>query len=342
MSRRFRCLGAFLKGDGEPMIGDRLRWRLRSWIRAGCAIITLVAADGYPPNATAEILTVLSPEHYIRVGDLVGLTPEQAQNRLAGFQANWPRMIGFEIATPRGLLSFAPMREYLRDEDATEIEDRFRNHSEWLSNQWSECETKLERADGSGWQDEFLYFTLMFRNGRVAGVWTQRPGQRPKPYAGTLPLQDGEAFLSRWAMTPLGGDALLAVWCSKHENVLYPPVGGTWHWPGASDWMALSVLPFAIELPFLNAARVKRKREGRALYDRLTPGGTLDGGLTTFTRQYRSVKILRGRDPAYVVLRLDLGAYPSRSINDEDDYAEVGVRNGVIIWRRLGYTETDP
>ena len=64
------------------------------------------------PAWSAVRKTELSPPQVVRVADLIGLTPAEAQARLTGLPDAWPKVLGLEMATPHGVLSFAAVDEW--------------------------------------------------------------------------------------------------------------------------------------------------------------------------------------------------------------------------------------
>jgi hypothetical protein len=312
---------------------------MKSAVRLALALTFLGQAGG----GQARIVdTEISQPHYVFVRDLIGLSPAQVQNRLSGLDNNWPKVMSFELATARGLLSFAVLTDYLQDTASMEIRARGRNRAmgPGMPKVWSECTVRTD--------DDDAYDTLlMFRDGKLEGVWSKRDATADgasAPAPGQLPLEDGEAFMSRWGRTLVNKDSAMTVRCVKHESVSDRPLASRQAQDGlsASDFQGVALLPFAVELPFMNASRIANKRRGVALYEHLGPGYPLPGGLTSFLSGHAVANVFRGRDQNYVILKIDLGAYEGRNLSNSNDYGLIGVRDGVVRWRALEYSRASP
>jgi hypothetical protein len=275
------------------------------------------------------------------VRDLIGLSPAQVQIRLTGLDDNWPKVMSFEVVTSRGVLSFAVLDDYMQDAASMEIRARGRNRAldAGMPKVWSACTV--------GTDEDTAYDTLlMFKDNKLESVWSKRDAAADttsEPAAGQLPLEDGEAFMAHWGRTLMNKDSAMTVRCAKHESVSERPLASSRaHGLSAGDLQGMALLPFAAELPFMNAGRTANKRRGVALYEQLGPGYPLPGGLQTFLSGHTVARVVRGRDQSYVILKIDLGAYEGRNLSNSDDFGLVGVRDGVVQWRALDYSRASP
>lgn len=285
------------------------------------------------------IETEISPKHVVVVGDLIGLSPLQVQRRLVGVDVDWPNPMGFEVATSQGVLSFAELEEYLEDAGAIEFSARLRNESDIPPISRSACSNRA-----TPYKHGVL---LMFRDGKFAGVWSPRDPVSDTTFyatAGTLPLEDGDAFTSHWGRQLLDERAELTIQCTKTEvqRAPNPPPRSGQEFFSASDMQGLALLPFAVTLPFMNSSRAARQRSGAALYQQLTPGYRLPGGLKGFLLTRSGVDAVRGAAPNYAVLKIDMGGYPTKNLSNFKDFGLVGVRNDVVVWRSLDYSAASP
>jgi len=297
---------------------------------------------GSASQSHAKIVeTEISPPHQVVIRDLMGLSPAQVQARLTGLDENWPKVMSFDALTSRGVLSFAVLDDYVQDAASMEIMARGRNRAlAGMPTAWSGCTVRTD-------EDAAYDTLLMFKDDKLEGVWSRRDAAADtstRAAAGQLPLEDGEAFLGHWGRTLMSSDSTITVRCAKHERASDRPLASKPAKEGlsASDMQGLALLPFAIELPFMNASRAANKRRGVALYDQLRPGYSLPGGLQSFLSRHAIANVLRSRDPNYVILRIDLGAYEGRNLSNSDDFGLVGVRDGVIQWRALEYSRASP
>jgi hypothetical protein len=298
---------------------------------------------GLARESQAKIIeTEISPPHQVLVRDLIGLSPAQVQNRLTGIDDNWPKVMSFDVLTSRGVLSFAVLDDYVQDAASLEIRARGRNRAldAGMPKVWSACTVRTE-------EDAAYDTLLMFKDDKLEGVWSKRDAAADttsNAAAGQLPLEDGEAFMTHWGRTMLDNDSSMTVRCAKHENVSDRPLASRQAQDGlsAGDLQSLALLPFAAELPFMNAGRTTNKRRGVALYEQLGPGYLLPGGLQTFLSGHTVASVVRGWDQNYVILKIDLGAYEGRNLANSDDFGLVGVRDGVVQWRALDYSLASP
>ena len=307
-------------------------------LRFALAVMMLACASG----SQAEIIqTEISPPHTVAVRDLIGLTPAQTQRRLTGLEIDWPRITGLEMLSGHDLLSFAAVDDYLNDPAAVELSAKSRtrgdeNPRNWPKS-WSGC--VVEATPGGNGS-----ILLMFRNDRLEGVWSG-PSVATKtslaPDADTLPLADSQVFLAHWGRTLVDPDTRLTTRCNRHEIASARPPSRPRRL-SASDTQGLALAPFTVGLPVMNGARGAHRRAGPALYAQLAPGYRLPGGLHGFLSQHGGVRAIHGRDPDYVILKVDLGGYPSRNLSNTEDFGLVGVRGGVVAWRALDYSQAAP
>jgi hypothetical protein len=300
--------------------------------------LTILAWSG---EGQAKIIdTELSPPHTIAVHDLIGLTPAQVQRRLTGLDVDWPRTVGLEVAAGPDLLSFSAIDEDLSDAAAAERWARWRTYAERLPKVWSSCSVSAE-------PDRRGPLLLMFRNDRLEQVWEREsagPDTTFRPAAdGALPLADGAAFLARWGRRSVDEATRLTVRCVRRESVAAGPADRQAKRGrlSASDMQGLALAPFAVGLPVMNGERGAQQRAGAALYAQLAPGYRLPDPPTRFASEHGGVRAIRG-DPGYVVLKVDLGGYPSRNLSNRKDFALIGVRDGVVAWRSLEYSLASP
>ena len=303
--------------------------------------LTMLAWPGGSQARSRIVETEISPPHTVVVRDLLGLAPAQVQRRLTGLDADWPRNADLEVSSERGLLSFAAVDEYLFDPAATEGMARARTDGASLPKVSSSCSVKAE-PDGDG------PLLLMFRNDRLEGVWSRRnagPDTTFRPtVAGALPLADGEAFLAHWGRILVGEGTRLTVRCVRRERAADQPVQVRARREGlsASDMQGLALLPFAVGLPAMNSGRSAHQRAGAAFYAQLAPGYRLPDAPRRFASEHAGVRAMRGSDPDYVVLKIDLGGYSSRNLANVEDFGLVGVRNGIVAWRAVEYGLASP
>lgn len=301
-----------------------------------------LAFFGLARESHAKIVeTEISPPHQVLVRDLLGLSPAEVQSRLSGLEDNWPKVMSFEVVTSRGVLSFAVLTDYLQDAAGMEIIARGRNRAlAGMPKVWSACTVRTE--DDAAWDT-----LLMFKDNKLEGVWSKRDAAADTtsdPAADQLPLEEGEAFMAHWGRTLMNKDSSMTVRCAKHESVSdrlltsRPAQDGL----SASDLQGMALLPFAAELPFMNAGRTANKRRGVALYEQLGPGYPLPGGLQTFLSGHTVTSVVRGRDQNYMILKINLGAYEGRNLSNSDDFGLVGVKDGVVQWRALAYSRAAP
>lgn len=297
------------------------------------AVLFLLA---WPDGGRAQ---PISREHVVVVRDLIGRSPLEVQRQLVGLDIDWPRQMDFELATARGVLSFATLEGNLRDPGSARFQARARTATEGPPMSMTSC-----RNTGPLYGDGVL---LMYRNGKLDGVWSPpASGWDANVYSapGKLPLEDGEAFMTRWGRKPLDGQTELIIECQTLElrRGPRPRTQSGQEFLSASDMQGLALLPFAVTLPFMNSSRARHQRAGAALYQQLAPGYPLPGGLKTFLRGRSGVDVIKGSAPGYAVLRINMGGGPTRNLANFEDFALVGVRNDRVEWRSLEYSRASP
>ncbi len=163
-----------------------------------------------------------------------------------------------------------------------------------------------------------------FYNQPVATPYIARPGD--------LLLADGLGFLTRWDKERMAASDRLGVGC-----LAKPARAVTGAHPHGSlqslfDNPAVVLIPLAVTLPFKNHERQVASERGVALLAGLRPGDALNEPVARFAEDHAGVQMFTGGDPAYVVLKINMGAPPSRHIDDTDVHALVGVRNNHVEW----------
>ena len=99
----------------------------------------------------------------------------------------------------------------------------------------------------------------------------------------------------------------------------------------AGELQGLAGLPFAVQLPGLNAERVRAAREGPEALAQLSPGAAVPGGVAGFLEHHHGVYAEQGVG-GYRILVFDLGAPPSRNLSRMNAYAFAGVRDEIVEW----------
>jgi hypothetical protein len=293
------------------------------------------------------VKTEIGSEHRVRLGDLVGLPPEEVGQKLTGQAVRWPTPMGLEMASPQGTMTFANLDEWMSDEAGHEIGRRGADDSDFKPDAFSSC-----RANFTDTKDAPTVFafsiedgkvkkslekersagdlTLEFVNGRFTQAWSI-PDQ-PATQSGPT-LEDGATFTSRWARRPLSADVTLSIQCWRHTPVRQLALGRKPLPDVAGNLQGLALLPFALELPSLNARRATALRDGAMVYDQLAPGAEIPGGVEAFAAKHPVIAVRPGPDPHYVLLQVDLGAYPSRNLTYFHHEALIGVRDGRVLFR---------
>lgn len=201
---------------------------------------------------------------------------------------------------------------------------------------------------GRGW--------FVFENGVLTGVRPDAPIPRrvegtepvsaatvqamvlgPQPLSpltvapGRLPLSDGAGVLERLPAAP--ADLSVNSLCVElpERGLAQRDIGMDVIW----GMVGLTVLPF---VPFQKAEENRADRQGGALLDSVEPGSVLTGGVETFVRRRRGVRVYRDSvDPTFAVIAVKLG-------NGADNIADLGllgVRGDQVVWKvRRDYGQT--
>lgn len=302
-------------------------------LRLAAALVLLAWPDGGRAQP-------VSREHIVVVRDLIGRSPLEVQRKLVGLDIDWPRQMDFELATARGVLSFATLEDNLRDPGAARFSTQSRTRTEGPPMSMTSC-GNIGPLYGNG-------VLLMYRNGKLDRVWSPPPSGwlDASVYSapGKLPLEDGEAFMTRWGRKPLDAQMELTIECQTLElrRGPRPRAESKQEFLSASDMQGLALMPFAVTLPFMNSSRARHQRAGAALYQQLAPGYRAPGGLKAFLRGRSGVDVIKGTSPGYVVLRINMGGGPTRNLSNFEDFAMVGVRNDLVEWRSLEYGSAAP
>jgi hypothetical protein len=83
--------------------------------------------------------TVISPRHSVRLSELIGLSPADAQQKLTGLPTTWPTPMALEVKSPDGVHGFVDLHAFLQDRGAGEIEVRALGHSDQTLTGFSQC-----------------------------------------------------------------------------------------------------------------------------------------------------------------------------------------------------------
>jgi len=319
-------------------------------IRAiGAAILAVVmGCQGVQAQPAAT-----PPLTSLAVSDLIGLSPIAVRARLAQLPETWPVRPELTLQTSEGTLAFISLGSLLMDPALREELNRIDARSDPApAPAMIVCQDYLTMG---GQTSEAGLTTLVFRDNRLDAVlrYEDEPAMGPAPavggspsawrafmkrprsspyiaHPGDLPLDDGPGFLNRWNKRPLSPGDTIGVACVhragqsliKSDRGLAPPTAG--------DFQGLALLPFAPTLPFKNTRRVKARLAGAALLGQLKIGATLPPG---FLDSDPGIRVNRAKvPPDYVVLSIDMGAYPSRNLGETDDVALVGVRGRRVEW----------
>lgn len=311
----------------------------RRTISRFAAPLALLAATALPgcgaPRSDTHVRysfveRIISPRHTVRLSELIGLSPTEAQQKLTGLSAVWPSPMALEVAEADGLHSFIDLLGFLDDEAARKIAVLGRGHSEFRPIGFSQC-TAGYSDDAGGDPVGAILDTLEFRDRHLIGAWREPPeGEAHRP---TVTLEDGPNFTSRWDRKALPLTTPFAVGCTRHDVVTTTIQSTTQPEDVAGDMQGMALLPFAVLLPGLNAKREAAMREGGVAFAELRPGTRLAGGAVAFATNHRFVLAHPSADPSYVLLEVDLGAYPSRNLTYFHQIGLAGVRNDLVMWR---------
>jgi hypothetical protein len=319
-------------------------------------VIAATLAGCAPPRAQRYIAptlvkTEIVPKHRVRLADLVGLSPAAVQQKLTGLAVAWPTPMGLEISSPDGALAFANLGEWMSDDDGHEIGRRGVDHADGMPAAFASCDARYANpkdapmAIGVDVQNGHIIKTLVketlawqvaleFRNGRFIQAW--RPSDEPRKPGGPT-LESGAGFTRTWERQPLGADVALDITCWRRTPVGRPDAGAGRHADLAGDLQGLAAVPPALGLPALNARRADAMRDGAAIYDQLTPGSEVPGGVEAFTAKHPVIVVRPGADPRYRLLQVDMGSYTGRNQTYFHHEALIGVWEGRVLFRtRIG------
>lgn len=179
------------------------------------------------------------------------------------------------------------------------------------------------RAPGESWSDHL----------RTSIVEGHDPVLSVTP--GRLPLSDADGFLNRRPDMRVPADAVLTYACQPLPPL--PTIDRGHKDPAGFDstglMQGLALLPFAWQLPGLNAERREARVAGPALYARMQLGQVLPGGGRGFARANRGVRRYADAvDPGYEVLAINLGEEPNNNLSRRNRTALIGVRDGRVVW----------
>jgi hypothetical protein len=308
------------------------------------------------PAALAASPELLS-DRVVAVGELIGLTPGEVRTRISAAPADWPWRPALEMAEPGGgTVSFIQLYPLLQDPALREHLARF------IAGQrvgpppaHIACETLSDTAGGAPKGAGPLW--LMFRDGRLAQVLETGPPtardpeiqgsvkDRPKsfgemarlpiasPYPvdlGDLPLADGLGFLTRWRQVPAAASTRIRVRCGRQAEP--GPLRRTPTRLSDYNPQGLVGLPFVPAMPFINAHRRKAAEHGAAAMAALRLGEPAPGGADEFAKTHAGVRVLPGREPGYAVLAINVGALAGNQLENTDQVALAGLRDGRVAW----------
>ena len=290
--------------------------------------------------APAAAQTPASPTSH-PVSALIGLSPQEVQMRLAGDTA------GFETPAPSlSVWTPAGTRAVLSADDLTRPVQRVPG-ARWCVSTIADVQT------GPGGP------RLVFRDGRLERVVfappiTRAPSpERPAgmsdraysrlrwesslrrplqtvfpPSPGALPMEDGAAVLERLSAAP--ENAALLTTCRTIEPRA-PRTGG-----GETNVaQGLALLPFAVALPGINAERARDRERGATTFAALELGEALPGGVEGFAKANSGIQVLRGLDPAFAIVAVNLGEAQSNNLSRRNEAGLAGVRDGRVVWLAL-------
>jgi len=163
-----------------------------------------------------------------------------------------------------------------------------------------------------------------FYNQPVSTPYIARPGD--------LLLADGLGFMARWDKVRMAASDRLGVGCLAKPVAAATSAHPHGSLQGVFDNPAVVLIPLAVTLPFKNHERRLASKRGVALLTALRPGDALNEPVARFAEDHAGVQMVTGGDPAYVVLKIDMGAPPGRHIDNTDVHALVGVRNNHVEW----------
>src|SRR5262249_40269900 len=150
---------------------------------------------------------------------------------------------------------------------------------------------------------------------RRAHDWPVAMIKRPRhdpfiEHGGDLPLEAGIVSTLPRLGDPLGAHAFLALDCLAppplKPRTRPAPATQPRRFDSAGFAQGLVLLPFAVELPSINAERRRARVEGPRTVASVQIGQTLPGGPGGFARQRGGVHVYPGRDKSYAILSVNL------------------------------------
>lgn len=292
------------------------------------AFTGLLTALASSSAMAAVAVTPLGPARTVRIADLIWRTPTEVRAALAGPAIDGSTEYAFEMLDQGRRIGAIRVADLVMDGASREIQARGRSKASGrLPSAWTQCAIKFADDPAAADVDDAYLGRLVFEGGRLARILVGPTTRVIAALPGPGSLAQGESALGGWGETIAPSRSLTST-CTRQAMVADPRDrrlrgGGTWN---PQD---LAGLPFVFGQPFRNAHRVRAQRDGPRLYESLSPGTRV----TAEVSGSGLVRTFRTAEPSYAVLRLDMGAYPSLSLDDTDDYGLVGVRNGIVVWR---------
>lgn len=296
----------------------------RNLASTGLLLAALISSS----SVAAVTATSLGPARTVRIAELIGRTPTEVRAALAGPAIVGPTEFTLEMWDGGRRIDAVAVADLVEDRAGREILARGRGKAIGrLPPAWTQCAIKFADDPAAAAVDDAYLGRLVFEGGRLARILA---GSAPRvitamPGAGSL--AQGASALGGWGETIAPSRSLTST-CTYHASVADPPDRRS---QARTPWNPQEIvgLPFVFVLPFRNAQRVRARRDGLELYESLSPGTRL----TAEEAGSGLVHTFETAEPSYIVLRVDMGAYPGLNLDDTDDYGLVGVRNGVVVWR---------
>ncbi len=301
-------------------------------------------------RAAGELATA---SRLVPISELVGLDPTAVRARLTDVPADWPIRPDLVLKTSTGVLTFVSLNQLFQGPALPAA----MAHDGAPGAAPGDLVCTEYASIGGQAADLATLDILMFRDGRLEAAFAYtdskptisvpRPGARwaeweafydqpvSTPYIarpGDLLLADGLGFMARWEKVRMAASDRLGVGC-----LAKPAAPPTRAHPqrsllGAFDDPGVVLIPLAVTLPFKNHERRVASERGAALLTGLRPGDALNEPVARFAEDHAGVQMFTGGDPAYVVLKIDMGAPSSRHIDNTDLHALVGVRENHVEW----------
>jgi len=318
------------------------------------AIVATLAALGI--NSAARATEEFAPASRLApVSELIGLDPMAVRARLADVPAAWPIRPELVLKTSTGVLTFVSLYDLFQGPAVRAAVGGAREGDAGAAPSDLDC---AEYASIAGRAPDLANLDiLMFRDGRLEAAfayteskpeipvppptapWSQWEAfydqPVPTPYIarpGDLPLADGAGFLARWDKVRMAPTDRLGVVCSAKPVAVTAGAPQHGSLQDAFDDPGMVLLPLAVTLPFKNHERRATSERGGALLAALSPGDALSETAARFAEDHPGVQVFTGGDPDYVVLKIDMGAPPSRHIDNTDVHALIGVRDNRVEW----------